>query len=328
VLKEGGDKRLKSTLVALCVVVGLGCGAAHAQVYPAKPIRFIAPFPPGGGADFLTRLLGQEMAASLGQQVVIDNRAGAQGNIGAAMAAKAPPDGYTIVLTILGILAMNPWMYQNAGFDPVRDFSHITLATSQPLLVVVNPRVPAKNLKELAALARAKPNELTFATSSSTTHLAGELFKQLSATRLVQVPYKGGGPAVIDLLGGHVDLAFASAPSVQALVGAGKLRALAVTASTRLASLPAVAASKEAGFPQFEVNSWYSVAAPANTPKEIVARLNAEIARALGVSSVREKLLAEGLEPRTNRPEEMAAYVKAEYERWGKVVKAAGIKPG
>jgi tripartite-type tricarboxylate transporter receptor subunit TctC len=310
------------------VVVGLGCASAHAQVYPVKPIRFIAPFPPGGGADFLTRLLGQEMAGSLGQQVVIDNRAGAQGNIGAAMAAKAPPDGYTIVLTILGILAMNPWMYHNVGFDPVRDFSHITLATSQPLLVVVNPRVPAKNLKELAALAKAKPDELTFATSSSTTHLAGELFKQLSATRLVQVPYKGGGPAVIDLLGGHVDLAFASVPSVQALVSAGKLRALAVTASTRLAALPNVATSKEAGFPQFEVNSWYSVAAPANTPKEIVARLNAEIARALGVSSVREKLLAEGLEPRTNSPEEMAAYVKAEYERWGKVVKAAGIKPG
>lgn len=313
---------------ALCVMLGVSVMPVHAQTYPAKPIRFIAPFPPGGGADFLCRLLAQEMAASMGQQVIIDNRGGAQGNIGAAMVAKAPPDGYTIGLTILGILAMNPWIYQDVGFDPVKDFSHITLATAQPLLVVVHPRVPAKNLKELAALAKAKPDQLTFATSSSTTHLAGELFKQITGTRMVQVPYKGGGPAIIDLLGGHVDLAFASVPSVQQMVAAGKLKAIATTGATRLAALPGVPTSKESGFPQFEVNSWYSVAAPANTPKEIVARLNAEIARALRVPAVREKLIAEGLEPRTSTPEEMADYVKAEYERWGKVVKTAGIKPG
>jgi tripartite-type tricarboxylate transporter receptor subunit TctC len=299
----------------------------HAQTYPAKPIRFIAPFPPGGGADFLARMLAQEMAGTFGQQVIVDNRAGAQGSLGAALAAKAPPDGYTIVLTILGILAMNPWIYQDVGYDPVKDFTHITLATTQPLLVVVNPRVPAKTLRELAAIAKAKPDQLTFATSSSTTHLAGELFKQLSGTKMIQVPYKGGGPAIIDLLGGHVDLSFASIPSVQAMVTAGKLRAIAVTSSTRLATLPDVPTAKESGFPQFEVNSWYAVAGPANLPKDVVTKLNAEIARALRLPALRDRLQAEGLEAKSSTPEEMAAYVRAEYERWGKVVKTAGIKP-
>jgi len=171
VKKNSEEKNSMLRVFALCVMLGVSVMPVHAQTYPAKPIRFIAPFPPGGGADFLCRLLAQEMAASMGQQVIIDNRGGAQGNIGAAMVAKAPPDGYTIGLTILGILAMNPWIYQDVGFDPVKDFSHITLATAQPLLVVVHPRVPAKNLKELAALAKTKPDQLTFATSSSTTHL-------------------------------------------------------------------------------------------------------------------------------------------------------------
>ncbi|MGH8618863.1 MAG: Bug family tripartite tricarboxylate transporter substrate binding protein [Burkholderiales bacterium] len=317
-------------IMALCASLALGGFATGvpAQTYPVKPIRFIVPFPPGGGSDFLVRLLAQDLSGALGQQVVLDNRGGAQGSLGTALAAKAPPDGYTLVLTILGILAMNPWIYQDVGYDPVKDFTHITLATTQPLLVVVNPRVPAKTLRELAAIAKARPDQLTFATSSSTTHLAGELFKQLSGTKMVQVPYKGGGPAIIDLLGGHVDLSFASIPSVQAMVSAGKLRAVAVTSSARIAALPDVPTSKESGFPQFEVNSWYSVAGPANMPKDIVARLNTEIARALRTPGIRDKLQAEGLEPRSSTPEEMAAYVKAEYERWGKVVRSAGIKPG
>jgi len=309
--------------VSLCV-----CSTAQAQTYPVKSIRFIVPFPPGGGADFLARILSQELAASLRQQLVIDNRAGAQGSVGTALAAKAPPDGYTIVLTILGTLAMNPWIYQDVGYDPVKDFSHITLATAQPLLVVVNPRVPAHDLKQLAALARAKPDRLTFATSSSTTHLAGELFKQVTRTKMVQVPYKGGGPAILDVVGGHVDLSFASVPSVQSMIASGKLRALAVTGAKRLNALPQVPTSRESGFPEFEVNSWYSIAAPAHTPPEIVSRLNAEIGRVLRLQSVRDKLQAEGLEAQPSTPEEMAAYVKKEYERWGRVVKAAGITPG
>ena len=315
----------------LALLAALGCCmtvSSHAQNYPAKPIRFIVPFPPGGGADFLARPLAQEMSVSMGQPVVIDNRSGAQGSLGAAVAAKAPPDGHTIVLVILGILAMNPWIYQDVGYDPVKDFSHITLATTQPLLVVVNPRVPAKNLKELAALAKAHPDQLTFATSSSTTHLAGELFKQISGTRMVQVPYKGGGPAIIDLLGGHVDLSFASIPSVMPMVNAGKLRAIAVTSAGRVPTLGDVPSARESGFPNFEVNSWYSIAAPANTPKDIVTRLNAEIGRVLRIPAVKDRLLTEGLEPKTSTPEEITSYVKSEYERWGKVVKAAGIKPG
>lgn len=317
-------------VVAFIVALGaaLAGGAVHAQAYPVKPIRFIVPFPPGGGADFLARILAPDMSAALRQQLVIDNRSGVQGSLGTALAAKAPGDGHTIVLTILGTLAMNPWIYKDVGYDPVKDFAHITLATQQPLLVVVNPRVPAKTLKALAELAKARPGDLTFATSSSTTHLAGELFKQISGTKMVQVPYKGGGPAILDVLGGHVDLSFASVPSVQSMVAAGRLRAIAVTGSTRLAALPQVQTSREAGFPEFEVNSWYSVAAPAGTPVDHVNRLNAEIGRVLRLPAVREKLQAEGLESHPSTPEEISAYVKKEYERWGKVVRAAGITPG
>lgn len=315
----------------IAFLAALGCCvlvSSHAQNYPAKPIRFIVPFPPGGGADFLARLLAREMSASMGQQVVIDNRSGAEGSLGAAAAAKALPDGHTIVFTVLGILAINPWIYQDVGYDPVKDFSHITLVTTQPLLVVVNPRVPARNLKELAALAKAHPDQLTFATGSSTAYLAGELFKQISGTRMVQVPYKGAGQAIIDVLGGYVDLSFASIPSVMSMVNAGKLRAIAVTSAGRVPALRDVPSAKESGFPNFEVNNWYSVAAPANTPKDIVTRLNIEIGRALEIPAIKEKVLSQGLEPKTSTPEEIASYVKSEYERWGKVIKAAGIKPG
>lgn len=312
--------------VVLCALLSFCCPWSYAQVYPTKPVRFIVPFPPGGGSDLVARLLALELSKRFGQQVVIDNRPGAQGGIGAAAAAKAPPDGYTIWQPLLAILAINPWIYRNVGYDPVKDFTHITHTASQPFLVVANPRVPAKNFKELAALAKARPGQLTFATSSALAQLAGEMFNQLSGTKMVHVPFKGGGPAMLSVLGGEVDISYASIPSAMQMVNAGKLRAIAVTRATRVAVLPNVFSAKESGLPGMEVNSWYSVAAPANIPGEVVTRLNTEIARALQVPSVREKLEAEGYELRSNTPEEILNYVKAEYERWGKVVKAAGIK--
>ena len=313
-------------IAALVAAINGLSGDVSAQPYPVKPIRFVVPFPPGGGSDLLARIISQELASSLGQQVVIENRAGAQGNIGAAAVAKSPADGYTILLSFVGILAMNPWIHKDPGFDPFKDFSHITLATSQPPLVVVNPRVPATNLKELTALAKARPDGLSFASSSSSGQLTGELFKLLSGARIIHVPYKGGGPAMIDVVGGHVDLMFASPPSSMPMVKAGKLRAIAVAGPKRLPAIPNVMTAKESGFPEFDVNGWYAVSAPANTPREIVSRLNAEISRALNSAAVREKLMTEGLDPKTTSPEEMTTYLRAEYERWGKVVKAAQIK--
>lgn len=298
-----------------------------AQSYPVKPLRLIVPFPPGGGSDAVARHVATELSAALGQQVVIENRPGAQGSVGAAAAAKAPPDGYTILLSFVGTLAMNPWIYKETGYDPLKDFAHITLATSQPPLVVVNPRVPASNLKELAALAKTRPDRLSYASSSSSGQLTGELFKLLTHTKLVHVPYKGGGPAMIDVVGGHVDLMFASPPSSMPMVKAGKLRAIAVAGPKRLAVLPDVMTAQESGFTNFEVNGWYGFAAPANTPREIIVRLNTEIARVLASPAVRDRLMAEGLEPKSNSPEEMTSYVRAEYERWGKVVKAARLNP-
>ena len=316
-----------AVVLAVACTTGALQGHALAQAYPVKPVRMIVPFPPGGGSDFLARILAQDLAAALGQQIVIDNRAGAQGSVGAAAVAKAPPDGYTILLSFVGFIAMNPWIYKDTGYDPLRDFSHITLATSQPPLVVVNPRVPAANLKELVALAKVKPDRLSFASSSSSGQLTGELFKLLTGTRMVHVPYKGGGPAMIDVVGGHVDLMYASPPSSMPMVKAGKLRAIAVAGPKRLAAIPDVPTAHESGFPDFDVNGWYGVAAPANTPREIISRLNTEISRVLNAATVRDKLLTEGLEARPNSPEEMTSYVRAEYERWGKVVKAARLNP-
>jgi len=316
---------MKNALL-LCLMWMMSVSASFAQGYPAKPVRFIVPYPPGGGTDLLARTLGAKISEPLGQQVVVENRSGAQGNIGTSVAAKSPPDGYTILLSYVGTFAINPWLYQNVGYDPLKDFSHVSLATVQPYVVVVNPGVPVKNLKELADLARSRPDRLTFASSAAAGQLAGELFKILTNTKMLHIPYKGAGPAVIDLIGGHVDLMFASPTSSIPQVKGGKLRALAVTAPARISALPDVPTSKESGFPDFEISGWYGVAAPANTPRDIVMRLNSEFARALKSKDVREHLLTDGLEAKSSSPEEMAAFVKSEFDRWGKVVKASGMR--
>lgn len=299
---------------------------SFAQGYPNKPIRFIVPFPPGGGTDLIARTLGVRVAESLGQQIVVDNRPGAQGNIGTAQIAKAVPDGYTIGLSYMGTFAINPFTYKDVGFDALKDFSHVTLATTQPYVVVVNNNLPVKSLKEMAELGKTRSGGLTFATSAAAGQVAGELFKLLSKTNMVHVPYKGAGPAVVDVVGGSVDLMIASPAGSVPLIKDGKLRGIAVTGATRLSTLPNVPTSRESGYPDFEMHGWYGIVAPAKTPKEIIMRLHKAYADALAKKETQDYLLNESLETRSNTPEEMTAFVKSEFERWGKVVRAANMR--
>ena len=314
---------LFSALAASTVLTPLH---VQAQSYPVRPIRFVVPYPPGGGSDLVARVIAQGLTTNLGQQVVVDNRSGAQGGVGTAAVAKATPDGYTILLFV-GALVVNPWVYKDVPFDPLKDFTYVSLVTSQPPLAAVNPQFAAANLKDLAALAKAKPGAISFGYGSISGQLTAELFMLLSDTKLLGVPYKGAGPAILDVASGRVDLVFASPPSSIPLIKAGRLRGLAVIGPKRLAGVPDVPTSRESGFPEFEVDAWYAIAAPANTPKQIVARLNSEIKRVLQSPVVTDVLLGEGLEARTNSPEEMTNYAKSEYARWGRVVKAAGLKP-
>lgn len=314
-------------LVPLLWAALLAPPPALAQPYPTKAIRFIVPYPPGGGTDLFARTLAAALSESLGQQVIVENRSGAQGSVGTAAVAKAPADGYTILLSEIGSLTMNPWLYENTGYDPVKDFAQISLGVVYPNAVVIHPGVPAKSLKELAALAKSKPDLLTFASASALSQLTGELFKIVAGAKILHVPYKGAGPATIDLVGGQIDVMYAAAASAIPMVRAGKTRAVAVTGPARLPSLPDVLTSKESGFPDFEVLGWYGIAAPANTPKEVVAKLNREIRSALGTPANIEKLVNAGLESKANSPEDMSNLVKSDYARWGKVVKTIGIKP-
>ena len=314
---------LFSALAASTVLTPL---LVQAQSYPVRPIRFVVPYPPGGGSDLVARVIAQGLTTNLGQQVVVDNRSGAQGGVGTAAVAKATPDGYTILLFV-GALVVNPWVYKDVPFDPLKDFTYVSLVTSQPPLAAVNPQFAAANLKDLAALAKAKPGAISFGYGSISGQLTAELFMLLSDTKLLGVPYKGAGPAILDVASGRVDLVFASPPSSIPLIKAGRLRGLAVIGPKRLAGVPDVPTSRESGFPEFEVDAWYAIAAPANTPKQIVAKLNTEIKRVLESPAARDLLLGDGLEPKTNSPEEMMNYARSEYVRWGKVVKAAGLKP-
>ncbi|MBI3939150.1 MAG: tripartite tricarboxylate transporter substrate binding protein [Betaproteobacteria bacterium] len=298
---------------------------AFSQPFPARLVRFIVPFPPGGGTDTVARIAGQKVSEAWGQSIVIENRPGAQGTIGTAIAAKAPPDGYTLILSYVGTFAMAPWMYKDLTYHPLNDFAHITQASSQPFLVVVHPSIPARSLKELAALAKARPGELSFASTGQAPQLAGELFKMITGTKILHVPYKGAGPAVIDLLAGNVVIMFANPISSVPHIKTGKLRGLAVTSSSRVPALPHVPTVKEVGYPDLEMSGWYGVSAPANTPKDVIARLNAEFVRALKRPDVKERLGNVGIDAVGTSSEDFAAYVKAEYERWGKVVKASGV---
>lgn len=306
----------------------LAASVALAQGYPNKPVRMVVPFPPGGTTDILARAVGQKLSEAWGSQVIIDNRPGAGGNIGTDIVAKAAPDGYTLLMATVGTHAINGSLYAKLPFDPVKDFAPVTLVASVPNVLVVHPSLPATSVKELIALAKSKPGELTFASSGNGTsiHLAGELFKTMTGTKMLHIPYKGSAPAITDLLGGQTNMMFDNLPSAMPHIKSGKLRALAVTSAHRSAALPDVPTIAESGIPGYEASSWFGVVAPAGTPKEIVAKINADIVRGLSAPDLKDRLSGQGAEPVGNTPEQFAAYIKTETAKWAKVVKESGAK--
>jgi tripartite-type tricarboxylate transporter receptor subunit TctC len=301
--------------------------AAAAQSYPSKPVRVIIPAAPGGGVDTIARAVGQKLAESLGQPFVADNRPGAGTMIGSELTAKSPPDGYTL-LFMTNSHAINAVLQKNLKYDPIKDFAEVSLLAISPYLLVVHPSVPAKSVRELIDLARKRPGEIYFASAgtNSATHLAGELFAYMAKVKLVHVPYKGGTPAVIDLVGGHVQLMFNNLISVMALAKQGRLRALAITSTQRSKLLPELPTVAEAGVPGYESASWYGVLLPAGTPKPIVDTLSREMVKAIKSPDIAAKLSGEGAQVIGSSPEEFAAYMRRDIERWRKLVPAIGLK--
>jgi tripartite-type tricarboxylate transporter receptor subunit TctC len=322
------NRDLKRTLAAaiLLGVYALCAGYVCAQAYPSKPIRFIVPWPPGGGADIMSRLINQPLGDALGQQVLIDNRGGAAGNIGAELAAKSPPDGYTILFAYSGTHSINPHIYRKMPFKQ-SDFAAIIQLASVPQIAVVHPSLPVKNIRELIALCKARPDQLSYASSGNgaINHLAGELFKMKTGTRIVHIPYKGGGPAAIALLSGEVGMIFGEPASMMGFLKAGKLRALAVTSAKRAAALPDLPTMAEAGVPGYDVTSWNGILAPAATPKDIVARLNAELNKIIARPALRERMIGLGYEPVGGPAEKFDAFISSEIAKWAPVVKAANV---
>jgi tripartite-type tricarboxylate transporter receptor subunit TctC len=312
--------------LALAVVAPHGVAAVDA--YPAKPVRFVVAFPPGGGTDIIARSIAQKLSERLAQQVVVDNRPGAGGNIGTDIVAKSAPDGYTILMGSAGPLAINASLFAKMPFDPIRDLAPVTLAASTPNVLIVHPSVPARTLKELIALARARPGEINFASSGHGTpaHLAGELFNSMAGVKLIHVPYKGAAPALADLLGGQVQIMFSTMPPALPHVKDGKLRALAVTSLKRSPATPELPTVDEAALTGFEANTWHGVVVPTGTPAAIIARLNRDIVAILHLPDVVARLSAQGAEPVGNTPEEFAAYIKSETVKWAKVVRDSGAK--
>ncbi len=314
-------------LLLVLLISTLTPNFAWAQSWPQKPIRMVIPYPPGGPTGVMGRLVATKLPELLGQPVIVDNKPGASGQMGAAEVAKAAPDGYTF-LTNASIHVINPHVYSKPMVDPIREFTPVALIGVVPLVMVVPPTQPAKDVKEFIAWARANPGKVNFASASSASaqHLAGEHFKQVTGIDMQHVPYNGSGPALADLVGGHVQLMFDSLPSSMSFIRSGKLKALGASSTKRLAVLPDVPTLIEAGVPDFDLTTWYGVWAPAGTPKDILARMNAEIVRLVVMPDMKEKLAGLGVEASAFTPEQFAAFNRTEYERWGRIVRAANIK--
>ncbi len=314
--------------LALGILLSLCAGAAQAE-YPDRPIRLIAPFPAGGLADVLARAVGDELSRSLGQPVIVENRTGAGGNIGAEAVARSTPDGYTLLMTSAGILTANQFLYATMPFDPEKDFVTVSNVADMPMMVVVGPRVEAKTLAELVALARANPGKLNFGSPGigTTGHLGLALFMHTAGIKLTHIPYKGAAPAITDLIGGQIDGVVDNPPTVLPHIAAGKLRALAVTAKQRMALLPDLPTAAEAGVANYEASSWFGVVAPAGTPPDIVARLHKDIAAALRKPVLQERFAKSGARLLGNSPEEFAQQIVHDRKMWGEIIRAADIKP-
>jgi tripartite-type tricarboxylate transporter receptor subunit TctC len=326
-MKYHGNLRRAALMLAVaggaCVTV-----TSSAQTYPTKPIRVIVPFAPGGASDLLPRMLGQKLSESWGQQVVIDNRPGAAGNIGMELGAKAPADGYTLLSAPNGNLVVNPHMYAKLPYDVFRDLAPVTLLAAVQNVFVVHPSLPVKNVRELVALAKARPGTLTYGSpgNGSQGHVGVELLKMMAGIDMTHVPYNGVGPAMRELLGGQISLALAQTQAAIAYIESGKLRAIAAASAKRLAVLPQLPTVAESGYEGFEAVSWYALMAPAGTPKEILSRLSVECARAVQLPDIRERLAALGAEPVGSTPDQLVATMRTESARWAKVVKAANIR--
>jgi tripartite-type tricarboxylate transporter receptor subunit TctC len=321
---------IKTKLLSIACAAALLCGAAPAaaqQTYPSKPIRIISPFAPGGGNDFICRLIAGRLTEVFKQQVIVDSRPGANGIVGTEVAARAAPDGYTMVLIPSGH-TVNATLYKKLPYDSIRDFTAISLVAWGPLVLAMHPSVPTKNVKELIALAKSRPGDLTYGSAGvgASGHLAGALFEMMTGTKMVHVPYKGMGPAVIDVIGGQLSLTFGTSATVIPQVRAGRLRALATTGAQRTAALRDIPTVAESGVPGYEVSLWYGLIGPARVPADIVQRLNTEIVNALKLPIMRERLATEGLEARSTTPEEFTRLLVSDTERWAKVVQRIGIK--
>jgi tripartite-type tricarboxylate transporter receptor subunit TctC len=320
-------KFLLGTLLVL-VAATLTVRDAAAQQYPSKPIRLIVPFTPGGTTDILSRMVGQKLSESIGVQVVVDNRPGAAGNIGAELAAKSAPDGYTLLMGPSGTLAVNPSLYAKLPFDPIRDFAPITLIAMVPSILVVHPSLPVKSVKELIAFAKSRPGQLNYGSSGAggQPFLAVEYLKLMAGLNIVEIRYKGGAPLTTDLIAGEIALTITGIPTLLPHVKSGKLRALAVSSAKRSAAVPELPTISEAGLPGYDATAWYGLLAPAGTPPEIIAKLNAAAVKGIKQPDFAERLAAEGAETVGGTPKQFGEFIKAEIQRWTKVMKAAGVK--
>jgi tripartite-type tricarboxylate transporter receptor subunit TctC len=326
-IRGDGMHPLKALLCGALALAPAIVSAQGAANFPSKPIRLIIPYPPGGGSDTIARPLMSRMGENLKQQIIVDNRGGAGGNIGMEIAAKSPPDGHTIVFALTAQAAVNPALYRTIPYDPLKDFVPITLLATGPYILVVHPSLPAKSVKELIALARARPNQIAYASSGNGSggHLANELLNHMAKVKMLHVPYKGGGPALVDLLAGNVQALFSTWVSSRPHIESGRIRALGVSTAKRLpgVDIPTIA---EAGVPGFDAGVWYAFLAPAGTPRDIVAKLNAEIVRAASTPEYRAILGKASIELVGSTPEELAKFMKSEIVKWARVVKEAGVR--
>jgi len=313
---------------AVLVAVIAAAGPVSGQQYPARPVRMLVGFPPGGGTDIVGRIVAQKLAENLGQQVIVENRGGATGMVAAELAAKAPPDGYTIMMAHIAAMSILPSLYPKMQYDTARDFAPVTLAAIGPNLLVVHPSLPVKSVKELITLAKSRPGQLHYASpgSGSVQHLSAELFKLQAKVDMLHIPYKGSGQSIVDLIAGHVQLNFDSVPPVLGHVRQGRLRALAVTSAKRSALLPEIPTVNESGLPGFDMGTWWGLVAPAAVSKDIVAKLHAESIKVLQLPDVRERLANVGAEPGGNTPDQFGAFIRSESVKYARIVKDANIK--